>query len=55
MNYHCTLDPDINNCQYYLKKGHLCLSEKTECSFRQKEVVIEQTERKTKWFEKYMK
>ena len=57
MTGYCTLDADLNLCQYYDADNQTCEGGPEECGFCQKQdiVKIEEKPRAEMWFEKYLR
>lgn len=57
MTGYCTLDADLNQCQYYDADNQTCEGGPEECGFCRKPDIVKTAEkpRAEKWFEKYLK
>ena len=57
MTGYCTLDADLNLCQYYDADNQTCEGGPEECGFCRKPDIVKTAEkpRAEKWFEKYLK
>lgn len=49
----CTLQKELNHCQYYNPDTKECMSESTSCGFQKK--PEQPAQQKEKWFEPYLK